>query len=138
MSKTEGRRWRPIPTLPVLAVVLLAAGQAHAFGCSLPLYGNWCGPGHPSHVALPPVDAFDAACMRHDLCTAGGPEAPCDRAFVDELHALAVQTGYLPRPLQWAEWAIRLKGGGPWGGMPMPNPGDAMGVMSSIFSGCPW
>jgi hypothetical protein len=27
---------------------------------------------------------------------------------------------------------IRIKAGGPWGGMPVPTPGDALGVMSSM------
>ena len=106
----------------VITALLLPAGAAQAdpFGC-LPLYGNWCGPGHPAAVALPPVDAFDAACMRHDLCP--WAETACDRVFVDELHLLAAQTGFLPRPLQWAEYLIRVKAGGGWGDMPMPMPG---------------
>ena len=122
---------------PLLAVLaLLPAGAANAFKC-VPIYGNWCGPGHPASVALPPVDIFDAACMRHDLCTAGPvPEVACDRAFVGELHQIAAQAGYLPRPLQWAEYVVRLKSGGGWGGMPMPMPGDAMGVMSSLMAPC--
>ncbi len=132
------------PRASVLALLfaaltgLLLAGSPSraAFNC-LPLYGNWCGPGHPAGRPLPPVDAYDAACMRHDLCTGGSMSNPaCDRAFVDEIHFLAVQTGYLPRPLQWAEYLIRVKAGGGWGGMPMPTPGDAMGLMSSIASPC--
>jgi len=132
---------RPLPVatlLGVLAAALLPSGAAHCapVGC-LPLYGNWCGPGHPTGPALPPVDVYDAACMRHDLCTAGPwGETACDRAFVDELHLLAAQTGYLPRPLQWAEYLIRVKSGGSWGGMPMPLPGDAMGIMSSVMTPC--
>ncbi len=87
----------------LLPALLLPVGSADAFKC-LPIYGNWCGPGHPASLALPPVDGFDAACMRHDYCTAGHfPETACDRAFVGELYQLAAQTGYLPRPLQWAE-----------------------------------
>lgn len=125
----------PLRTV-VLALALSGAPAAHAFKC-LPIYGNWCGPGHPTAAALPPIDAFDAACMRHDACTSAPvPEAACDRAFVGEIHQLAAQTGYLPRPLQWAEYLIRLKAGGPWGGMPMPTPGDAMGLMSSVLSPC--
>lgn len=115
--------------------LLLAPTQAQAFKC-LPIYGNWCGPGHPSATALPPVDVFDAACMRHDLCTASAPETLCDRTFVTELHQLAAQTGNLPRPLQWAEYVIRLKAGGGWGGMPMPTPWDGIGLFSSILSPC--
>ncbi len=123
--------------LTAALVALVCTPNAHAQMC-MPLYGNWCGPGHPAYVALPPVDAFDAACMRHDLCTSAPvPTGACDRAFVDELHQLAAQTGYLPRPLQWAEYAIRVRAGdAPWNGMPMPTPGDAMGFMSSFFSSC--
>ncbi|MEA3640920.1 MAG: hypothetical protein VBE63_13375 [Lamprobacter sp.] len=117
-------------------VLLLAAGDAAAFKC-MPLYGNWCGIDHPSRGWPPPIDAFDAACMRHDLCTAQpGPNAPCDRAFVGELRSIAAQVGYLPRPLQWAEYVIRLKSGGSWSGMPTPTPWDAMGVMSSLAAPC--
>lgn len=129
-------RSRPQVAALLLSALLLPAGAANAFKC-LPLYGNWCGPGHPAVVALPPVDVFDAACMRHDYCTAGpAPEVVCDRAFVGELHQLAAQTGYLPRPLQWAEYVIRLKSGGGWGDMPMPTPWDAMGIMSSVLAPC--
>jgi len=124
-------------TLALLLAGLGAPPSAMAFFKCMPLYGNWCGPGHPSGGFPPPIDAFDAACMRHDLCTAGpGPDTPCDLAFVSELHGLAQQLGYLPRPLQWAEYAIRVKSGGPWGGMPMPTPWDAIGAMSSISAPC--
>ena len=88
-------------------------------------------------MALPPVDVYDAACMRHDYCTAAPvPQTVCDRAFVVELNQLAARTGYLPRPLQWAEYALRVKSGGGWGNMPMPTPWDAMGMMSSVLSDC--
>ncbi|MGB5833843.1 MAG: hypothetical protein WBG92_17900 [Thiohalocapsa sp.] len=117
-------------------LLALAAGQATAFKC-MPIYGNWCGIAYPNAGWPPPVDAFDAACMRHDICTAGpNSDRPCDIAFVAELRSIAAQVGYLPRPLQWAEYVIRLKAGGPWGGMPMPMPGDALGVMSSLASPC--
>ncbi|AFL74069.1 hypothetical protein [Thiocystis violascens] len=125
-----------IPTCLAGALLAILATDAAAFKC-MPLYGNWCGVGHPSHGFPPPVDAFDAACMRHDLCTgAPGSETACDIAFVTELHAIAAQVGYLPRPLQWAEYAIRVKSGGPWGGMPMPTPWDAFGAMSSVAAPC--
>lgn len=118
-------------------VALLAlAPQAAAFKC-LPIYGNWCGPGHPSSGPLPPVDAYDAVCMRHDLCSmAPGPDRHCDWAFVGELNSLAAHTGYLPRPLQWAEYLIRFKAGGSPMGFPMPTPFDAMGLASAIASPC--
>ena len=125
-----------IPTCLAGALLAILATDAAAFKC-MPLYGNWCGVGHPSHGFPPPVDAFDAACMRHDLCMAApGSETGCDIAFVSELHTIAAQVGYLPRPLQWAEYAIRVKSGGPWGGMPMPTPWDAFGAMSSVAAPC--
>jgi hypothetical protein len=113
------------------------AGSAQAFKC-MPIYGNWCGIDWPASAAVaPPIDAFDAACMRHDICTAGpGPDTPCDIAFVNELHSLALVHGGLPRPLQWAEYVIRVKAGGPVGGMPMPLPWDFMGLMSSLAAPC--
>jgi hypothetical protein len=121
-----------------LAALLLvtATFDAAAFKC-VPIYGNWCGIDHPRRGAPPPVDAFDAACMRHDLCVVSTPsDRPCDIAFVNELHDIAARVGYLPRPLQWAEYVIRLKAGGPWGGMPMPTPWDAMGAFSSLAAPC--
>ncbi len=85
----------------------------------------------------PPIDAFDAACMRHDFCTAGPvDQAICDRALLGELHQLAASLGYLPRPLQWVEYGLRVKNGGPWTGMPFPGPGDAFGGLSSLFAPC--
>jgi hypothetical protein len=77
--------------------------------------------------------------MRHDFCVINnGNDTPCDVAFVNELHLLAAQHGgYLPRPLQWAEYVIRLKAGGnPFAGMPMPTPWDGMGAMGSVFTPC--
>ncbi len=115
---------------------LLAAPQVQAFKC-MPVYGHWCGPGHPAAGFPPPVDAFDAACQRHDLCTAGPePNGLCDRRFVAELYALAEQFGYLPRPLQWAAYLLRVKSGGGWGAPPTPTPWDAFGLMSSLAAPC--
>lgn len=75
--------------------------------------------------------------MRHDLCSAGPwPDALCDRHLVNELHGLALQTGYLPRPLQWVEYVLRVKEGGSWAGMPLPSPWDAAGLMSSVMAPC--
>lgn len=56
---------------------------------SLPVYGNWCGPDHPVNPsrAGPPVNALDAACMRHDYCTAvqGRFNCGCDLTMMYEL-----------------------------------------------------
>ncbi|QFY90748.1 hypothetical protein D5125_15475 [Magnetovirga frankeli] len=125
---------------PLLLVGTLLVGlglPAQAMKC-MPLYGNWCGPGHPPSGTLPaPVDEFDAACMQHDICTSMGPDTPCDVHFVNQLHALGAKYGYLPRPLQWAEYVIRIKAGGnPFSAMPTPTPWDAMGAMGSLATPC--
>ena len=71
---------KPILTALALLVAAPAAGQ----GISLPVHGNWCGPGHGAGPAL---DLLDAACMRHDYCTmqAGRFDCGCDLAFRSEL-----------------------------------------------------
>ncbi len=52
-----------LPALPLLTLLagLLPAPGAEAFFKCMPIYGNWCGPGHPSSGYPPPVDAVDAA-----------------------------------------------------------------------------
>ncbi len=63
---------------------------------SVAVYGNWCGPNYPSNPALasPPIDALDAACMRHDICTAnrGRFNCGCDLVFMTELRSTRWQT----------------------------------------------
>ncbi|WP_336490381.1 hypothetical protein [Methylobacterium nigriterrae] len=55
----------------ILAVCLTspALAQSTSFGHEPPvlLHGNYCGLGN--NAPLPPVDALDAACARHDACT---------------------------------------------------------------------
>ena len=71
------------------APFLLAAGcavfavpsqaQPAAFGGpKLLIHGNYCGPGN--NAPLPPIDALDAACARHDACTPQGglPSQACN------------------------------------------------------------
>ncbi|MCB2101474.1 MAG: hypothetical protein KDE22_11425, partial [Rhodobacterales bacterium] len=86
----------------------------------------------------PPVDPFDAACMRHDLCYEqnGRFDSQCDRALVMELRWLAQRLGGMPRPLQYAEYLFRVKEGGDLGGMPLPTPGDMMGLLGSLMAPC--
>lgn len=46
---------------------------------TLPVYGNWCGPGHPRNgVNPPPVDAVDTACRKHDNCYAQKKYFACE------------------------------------------------------------
>ncbi|MDH3029922.1 hypothetical protein [Methylobacterium fujisawaense] len=71
------------------ASLLLAAGcaalatpsyaQPAAFGGpKMLVHGNYCGPGN--NAPLPPIDALDAACARHDACTPNGglPSQACN------------------------------------------------------------
>ncbi len=56
---------------------------------ALLFHGNYCGPGN--RPGTRPVDALDAACMRHDFC--GSPEGlkscACNMKFQREAEAIA-------------------------------------------------
>jgi len=73
----------------LIAIVMLLWPLTAAAQMSVPVYGNWCGPDYPASPGLagPPVDALDAACMRHDYCTAarGRFDCGCDLAMMNEL-----------------------------------------------------
>lgn len=46
---------------------------------TLPVYGNWCGPGHPRNGGNPlPIDAVDGACRKHDNCYAQKKYFACE------------------------------------------------------------
>ncbi|MET0528906.1 hypothetical protein [Methylobacterium sp. PvR107] len=53
------------------------------------LHGNYCGPGN--NAPLPPIDALDAACARHDACTpdVGLPSKACNLRLEREAAAVA-------------------------------------------------
>ncbi len=60
-----------------------------------PVYGNWCGKGYPAYETTgfkpEPVDQWDAACKRHDLCYDKYGEKSkdhCDRNFSNELESI--------------------------------------------------
>ncbi|WP_245516479.1 hypothetical protein [Methylobacterium segetis] len=61
------------------------AGRAPA----LLLHGNYCGPGN--NGPLPPIDALDAACARHDACTPdqGLPSRACNARLQHEAEAIS-------------------------------------------------
>ncbi len=80
--------------LCLLLLALLLAAPARAQ--SLPVHGNWCGPGYAGGYAgrtapAPPTDPLDAACMRHDICKGyrGPLDCGCDLGFMRELRATA-------------------------------------------------
>ena len=53
------------------------------------IHGNYCGPGN--NAPLPPIDALDAACARHDACTpdVGLPSKSCNLRLEREAAAIA-------------------------------------------------
>lgn len=58
---------------------------------SLVVYGNYCGPGQRG-VNPKPIDALDAACMRHDACTPveGLPACSCHAWLRYDAHQVAM------------------------------------------------
>jgi hypothetical protein len=67
------------------ALAASAQAQPAAFGGpKMLIHGNYCGPGN--NAPLPPVDALDAACARHDACTPDGglPSQACNLRLQQE------------------------------------------------------
>ena len=58
-----------------LLVTAPAFAQNPVADGSLLIHGNYCGPGNRGYDKRP-VDALDAACRRHDLCTPDGGVLP--------------------------------------------------------------
>ncbi|MCJ2084043.1 hypothetical protein [Methylobacterium sp. J-090] len=81
---------RTAPFLLLLSLASPVAAQP-APGLDRPLlvHGNYCGPGN--NAPLPPIDALDAACARHDACTPPGglPSQACNRRLEREAAAIA-------------------------------------------------
>ena len=80
--------------LRLALLILLLASPAAAQ--SIPVHGNWCGPGYSGGYGggygpapAPPTDPLDAACMRHDLCKTyrGQFDCGCDLSLMRELRA---------------------------------------------------
>ncbi len=78
----------PVFLLASWAVPSLAQPAANG-GPTLLIHGNYCGPGN--NAPLPPIDALDAACARHDACTpdAGLPSKACNLRLQREAEAVA-------------------------------------------------
>ncbi|WP_036266470.1 hypothetical protein [Methylobacterium sp. 10] len=66
------------PLLLVASIVTPALAQTTSRPPAMLIHGNYCGPGNNS--PLPPIDALDAACARHDACTPDGglPTKACN------------------------------------------------------------
>jgi len=66
---------------PLLVICSGAPALAQPYGLQQPaalFHGNYCGFGN--NAPLPPLDALDAACARHDACTPVGrlPSRACN------------------------------------------------------------
>jgi hypothetical protein len=83
-----------------LASRLTVASDIRAAKVAMLFHGNYCGVG--SRAGTAPVDALDAACMRHDACTpAGGiPSCACNARLQVESTAIA-QNAHQPPELQF-------------------------------------
>jgi len=58
---------------------------------SMPIYGNWCGPGYPKKGENPPtIDELDCACMIHDKCyeKRGYYNCQCDVELVRDIQLI--------------------------------------------------
>src|SRR6476659_9619354 len=72
-----------------LVAPALAQSGPRAHRPKLLIHGNYCGPGN--NAPLPPIDALDAACARHDACTPdiGLPSKACNVRLEQEAAAVA-------------------------------------------------
>ncbi|OFR89537.1 hypothetical protein HMPREF2863_08975 [Micrococcus sp. HMSC067E09] len=66
---------------------------------SIPVWGNWCGPGHSGPGA--PIDTLDTLCMRHDKCYAarGYFDCACDAQLKAEIDRYASRMGTRERAM---------------------------------------
>lgn len=92
-------------TAPVDVVSRAPAAQLLAGGGgSMPIHGNWCGPGYPKPGENPePIDSADAACMRHDHCyeEKGYFDCSCDQRLVEEIVGGRDYASLNPSGIEW-------------------------------------
>lgn len=59
-------------------------GEALSSVISLPIWGNWCGPGYGSGK---PIDLLDEGCRQHDNCYIhGGNNCKCNRKLINYIN----------------------------------------------------
>ncbi|WP_345472304.1 hypothetical protein QMQ05_01175 [Glutamicibacter ectropisis] len=80
-----------------------SASQASPSGniatrAGMPIWGNWCGPGHGGGIA---VDTLDSLCRTHDKCygSRGYFACSCDRALVSGIQKNAYKMGAKQRAM---------------------------------------
>jgi Phospholipase A2 len=79
-----GRQYRQLPS---------AAAATEELGLAqIPIYGNWCGPGHSGPGA--PIDPVDRVCCLHDHCYGdrGTLDCACDRDLVARMPGAIADT----------------------------------------------
>jgi hypothetical protein len=82
------------PTVLAAAALAILTWQprpaAATEGATLLFHGNYCGPGNRG-PGVPPTDALDRACARHDACTpdAGLPTCACNDRLRAEAGAVS-------------------------------------------------
>lgn len=121
----------PKITIPILlttflvATAFLQAGGASARPVML-IHGNYCGPGN--NAPLPPIDALDAACARHDACTpdVGLPSKACNLRLQAEAEGVA-SDGRQPEELRMMAGLVASGAAM----MPFKPPGALAGVAAS-------
>jgi len=83
---------RSIPSLLcVLAMASCAVSSDPDTQGEFPVYGNWCGPGHPKEGTNPaPINQTDEACRIHDVCYQrhGYFNTVCDKNLIQALGAI--------------------------------------------------
>lgn len=88
---------RVVALAALIALPLVTQAQAQSLGMprgGLLIHGNYCGPGN--RAPLPPIDALDAACARHDACSPGRGR-PATAACNDRLRRDAEAVANDPR-----------------------------------------
>ncbi|QRE75397.1 hypothetical protein [Methylobacterium aquaticum] len=77
---------------------------------ALLIHGNYCGPGN--NAPLPPIDALDAACARHDACTPrGGLASAACNARLQREATLISRDPHQPRDLRDAAGFVAFAAG---------------------------
>ena len=76
-----------------------AAAPTLGAAASIPVWGNWCGPGHSGPGA--PKDTLDTLCMRHDKCYAarGYFNCYCDAQLKAEIARFSDRMGWRERAM---------------------------------------
>ncbi|WP_237481153.1 hypothetical protein [Lichenibacterium dinghuense] len=75
---------------------------------ALVYHGNYCGPGNKG-VHPAPVDALDAACMRHDACVKDFkiPSCGCNARLAEEAAAVAADASAPAQEREAADFTAR-------------------------------